>query len=670
MGWQFQFWDGNAWVNFANAQVDHILEELSGQEECVFTLPNTATTRAIVQSLPFIQVLYSNTTIFPTGNGQAVIAGLQYSPTTITVTAYNYIFVQLSQASQTINKNYVNVAASSILAQICVEAGVQAGTCPTFQVSVKFNNANCLKAAQELAKDCGCDYWADSNGFNIGTRDSTIQTLGWVGTGSKRGLDYSKQVDQVIISGVDASGVAIKGSAGIIGGSIAAFTAKKAADVSTLNQLAAFKLQTLNNPSNGNGLVCLTDQVYSWHPGQYVNANREDLCLQGSFIIHRITKNAVTATVEPDAAMPQMDILLQETDQYADLGTYTMQPSMLTPSALSLQGLFGLYHVTEMQGSKVLDSNPNSNGPNDGVVTGGTWINGVIAGTKVLQLTQGQIDCGSGFNVGGSSAFTVGMWFSPYDASRGFLIGQAGQYCIQLGANKTISFQVQTSSLATCTSPDNSVVENGRIFVIAVYDGSAICLYVNGALASKADQSGVVAAGNGDVLVGVIPFSGVVAEIMFWTRALSAQEVQELYYQPLVRVGSSILGQVPLPPPIDDGQFGYVIMDIEDGYLGAVEDLLVADRILLDRYFSRSEDLPYINWGLFEETALNRLEDCLLCDPHRLDEIVSRLEAVVIYYANLGAEESVRRQEIFLFSMGCCLDESVSLAEAVIVHNP
>ena len=182
-----------------------------------------------------------------------------------------------------------------------------------------------------------------------------------------------------------------------------------------------YKLQTLNNPSNGNGIVCLTDQVYDWHPGQYVYANRADLCLQGSFIIQRITKNAVTCTVEPDAAMPQMDILLQETDQYADLGTYPIQPSMLTPSALSLAGtLWTLPRHAKCKVQQYYDSNPNENGPNDGVVIGGTWINGVIAGTKVLQLTQGQIDCGKGFNVGGLTAFTVGMWFSLTMQAGGF----------------------------------------------------------------------------------------------------------------------------------------------------------------------------------------------------------------------------------------------------------
>jgi hypothetical protein len=430
---------------------------------------------------------------------------------------------------------------------------------------------------------------------------------------------------------VDLSGVQIQGSAGTPGGSIATLTDKKVADVSTLNQLAAYKLQKLNNPSNGTSLECLISQVVGWHPGQYISASRADLFLEGSFIIKRITKYAVTCTVEVDSAMPQMDILLQDTDQYADLGTYPMQPSMLTPQILVLQGLYGLYHATEASGTTIYDSNPNGFGPNDGAITGGTWINGVIAGTKVLQLYQGQIDCAKGFNVGGSSAFSVGLWFSPYNAAAGFLIGQAGQYSLQLIAGNTIEFQVETSSLAACIAPLNSITQNGRFFVMAVYDGAAICIYLNGVLIAKAAQSGGVGSGSGDVLVGVAPFNGVVAEIMLWTRTLSAQEVQELYFQPLLRVGSSVMGQVPIQPPADDGQFGYVMLDIEDGYLTAVEDLLVADALLFDWVLGRTEDLVYVNWGLFGESMVNRLEECLLNVGRCLDEAVSRVEAIVIH---------------------------------------
>ncbi len=58
------------------------------------------------------------------------------------------------------------------------------------------------------------DYWADADGFNIGTRDSTVQTLGWIDGNSKRGLDYSKTVDYVVVNGVNSSGLAIQGISG------------------------------------------------------------------------------------------------------------------------------------------------------------------------------------------------------------------------------------------------------------------------------------------------------------------------------------------------------------------------------------------------------------------------------------------------------------------------
>ena len=74
--WQFQYWNGSAWANFANAQIDHILEELSsvgGQEELVFNLPNTAANRTIVQALPCVQCLFSGALIFPLSNQNAVV---------------------------------------------------------------------------------------------------------------------------------------------------------------------------------------------------------------------------------------------------------------------------------------------------------------------------------------------------------------------------------------------------------------------------------------------------------------------------------------------------------------------------------------------------------------------------------------------------------------------
>ena len=450
MSWQFQYWNGSNWVNFANAQVDHILEELSsvgGQEELSFVLPNTSANRTIVQGKPFVQALFNGTVIFPLANQNAIATSRQSTPTQITVTAYNYIYVLLSQASQTVTKSYINTSVSSIAAYICGLAGVTVGSMPSLNVSIKFNNANCFKAMQDLAKACGSDYWADT-AFNIGTRDSTTQTLGYVGNNTKRGIDYSKQVDQVIVKGVDSSGVQIQGSAGSPG-ALATFTEKKVSDIATLNNIAAFKLQKLNNPSNGNSLECLISQVATWHPGQYVSANRPDLELVGSFIIQRITKQAVSCSVEVDAAMPQMDVDALEQDDYAgpsgDSSQYPAQPTTQTPNALTLQYLLDLYHLTDGTGTVAADSTPNGS-PINGTITNGTWINSPIAGVKVLQLSgSGYVDCpGAGNSIGGKAALAIGGWFSPSALiDRAEMIGKANSFILELsGTAGAIRFGV------------------------------------------------------------------------------------------------------------------------------------------------------------------------------------------------------------------------------------
>ena len=291
-GWSFQYsTDGSTWTALNYAEIDHILEALGsvgGQEEVVFTLPNTSENRAIIQTKPYIQVLFNNTVIYPLSGGKAIATGRQYSSTIIRVTVYNYVYVLLKQASSTVTQDYTETDVDTIAAYICGLAGVTVGSMPTANVSIKYQEANCLKALQDLAQACGEEYWGDS-GFNIGTRDSTVQTPGSIGSNSKRGFDYSKQVDQVIINGVDVDGNGIQGSAGGAG-SIATFQERKVADAATLTLLAAYKLQTLNNPSNGNSLECLISDVYAWHPGQYVTVSRDDLELTGSFIIQRITK--------------------------------------------------------------------------------------------------------------------------------------------------------------------------------------------------------------------------------------------------------------------------------------------------------------------------------------------------------------------------------------------
>ena len=576
VSWQFQYWNGSAWVNFQNAQIDHIMEELSslsgggnaaGQEECIFDIPNTAANRAIVQALPYAQCLFNGTLIFPLANQCALIGKLQYSPTTIEVTLYNAVFMKLAQASSTVTQAYTNTAVSTIAAYICGLAGVTVGVMPSLNVSITFNNANCFTAMQDLATACGLDYWGDANGFNIGTRDSTQQKLGYCDDNSKRGLDYSKTVDTVIVKGVNASGAAIQGAvyssdySASDTGSIATFTVKKVSDINTLNNVAALKLQKLNNPSDGNSLECLISQVATWHPGQYVSANRPDLDLVGSYIIQRITKNVVVCQVEVDAAMPQMDIdALQQDNDTDDLAGYTTQPQTQIPINVTLQGLLDLYHLTEGTGTTANDSTPNI--PMcPGTITFGSaggWItSSAFPGEFFLDIASGgYVDCpnaGNSIGSGSCSAFAIGGWFSPSAlTSLASLIGKANCYVLELyGASGAIRFGVYVSgSWQYLTSPNGVASVGGRCFVMGVYDGTNMYLYVsdpsgiNQLLVNPATgnpyfsqaQTGALGSSTSDTYLGGSNYAGVIAECMIWGRALQPSEVQALFFQPLTQV--------------------------------------------------------------------------------------------------------------------------------------
>ena len=494
-----------------------------------------------------------------TDSGVGLLTGADYTAANLQCKIYNGCYVAMKQATGVINKNYNSTAANLILADIVSFCwGVNVGSCPTTPVSIKFSNANPFDAMVALTKGLGLYYWGDMWGIgacqiNIGTRDSSnyMPTLFEIGT--KRGIDRSKQIQKVVILGTDVNGVQIQGSAGSDGGSIKYFTDQKVADVSSLNTLAAFKLLILNNPSTGNPLVVLTDTASLWHPGQYVTVARDDLNLNGTFIIQRITKRIDLTTVEVDIAVNQDDVNLVETDQLNDQPAYTPQPSSIAPTTIILQGLAFLGHLTEGIGAIATDSSPNGN---NGSI-GGTyyWTPGPT-GVKVLSFNgAGYVDIpAAAFPIGGTSAFAVGGWFSPTSegSDQNYIIYKDGQVRLsQYGTNGQVRFSVHIGGAWIDLISDNNVAPvYGRCFALGVYDGTNMILYCapqnqsGGLLTYIKPQSGNIDAGTDDVYLGAVHsggyFSGymygVISEQMLWTRSLSSQEAQILYFFPLTEI--------------------------------------------------------------------------------------------------------------------------------------
>ena len=340
MGWQFQYWNGSAWLNFSGAYLnDHVLEELSsvgGQEEVLFSMPNTAANRSIVLGKPQAQALFNGNVAY-----SGVLFAVDFTPALLTCYIYNPVFVALEQATSVMGnptQTYSGGAANTILAAICAcvpNNAVTVGSCPTTPVTITFTNAQPMDAVKDLAEKLGLVYWGANGQINIGTRDSTVHTPSVFEHTSKRSCDWSKQVGTVIVKGaLQSSGAAIQGQyPATTTGSVRVFNDSQAGDVPTLTALAQYKWNLLNNPSNGNPLVFLTSDAAAWHPGQYVNVTRPDLNFVGSFMIMRITKQAVLCTVEVDMAVPSDAATLQDvTDDGTDQGDTAVTASQVVGS--------------------------------------------------------------------------------------------------------------------------------------------------------------------------------------------------------------------------------------------------------------------------------------------------------------------------------------------------
>ncbi len=539
---------GFSWANLNGATLDHSLEELCGTEEVIINLPNTAANRSIISQNVYVAVNYDGYWTYI-----GLLTGADYTNINLQCKIYNPVYVALKQSPNVVNQIYNQVSANQILQDIvnlCTPSTnpfipqIYNGGAPTTLVSIKFNNANPFDAVVALAKALGLHYWGNSSNIYIGTRDSNtyFPDPSTFEVSSKHGVDRSKQIGQVIIQGTDVNGVQIQGSAGS-GGAKRVFIDQKVADVASLNTLAAYKLQLLNNPTTGTQLIIQPNIAARWEPGNYVTVTREDLALSGNYIIQRITKRTEQTVVEVDIAVNQDDVNLVETDEAKDQPAYTPQPSSIAPTTLSLQALKFLGHLTEGAGVIATDSSINGN---NGAITNGSWSPvGWAPGISVLSFAgSGYITIpAAAFPVGGTSAFAVGGWFSPASevTDGNYIASKTNQFRLsQYGTNGQIRFSVYIGGAWHDLLSDPGVAPVGcRGFALGVYDGSKMYLYVaplqqNGGLLTYFQaQTGNIDAGSADVLLGNL-LTGVISEQMLWARSLSAQEAQILYFFPLI----------------------------------------------------------------------------------------------------------------------------------------
>lgn len=160
---------------------------------------------------------------------------------------------------------------------------------------------------------------------------------------------------------------------------------------------------------------------------------------------------------------------------------------------------------------------------------------------------SGYVDFGNPGWANNALAISVAAWVVPGATSRGDILSQwgtTGNRRFDLLAGLTASkfqFYVQQSNgtLTTTGAGATTYVVGQRYFVVGTYDGSVMCLYVNGILdasAAAAATGSVLGVPNSGIQVGssasINNFTGSVDHPNILTRCLSAAEVGSLYADP------------------------------------------------------------------------------------------------------------------------------------------
>src|SRR5208283_4128882 len=252
MTWTIQYLNGSTWTTIPNAVLDQIIDELNGQLELDFIIPNTPSNLTFVQSDQQSQILWSGTSVF-----SGLLKAYTATFTTLTCTVYNNTFEVMKKRQ--ITGQYNNVAANTVFAAICAASGMTAGACPSTTVSIQFNATDCFTAASSLANILGTNLYNTGTTVIIGLKGNQTPTNLIVDTQSNVNIDRSKSgYDGVIIRSVDQAGNSITGSAGNTGAgyNVQVITSKTAMSQASLNSLASYYLQALQETNSGCPLEC------------------------------------------------------------------------------------------------------------------------------------------------------------------------------------------------------------------------------------------------------------------------------------------------------------------------------------------------------------------------------------------------------------------------------
>jgi hypothetical protein len=274
------------------------------------------------------------------------------------------------------------------------------------------------------------------------------------------------------------------------------------------------------------------DYLYVYNPKYFLFGNQSRIV--------SMTKGKTQASIQLDKLPASVAKSIDELRSWEKKGIYL--PGC-TSWSINLQGLLGLWHINDGEGTVAHNSAPVDN-PVDGTIVNGGWEN--YLNLKILDfLGSTYIDADQvadpPADLHASNKFSIGGWFSPssLDTTRRYLIHRDGQFSLSYllsGGVPILQFTFTTGGgVNYFTFGEGKIKVGGRHFVMVTYDGTTLKCYLNTKIVASWSLGWNIDASSNKVYLGMFSL-GILAEWMLWNRALVDQEVTELYFFPLNRV--------------------------------------------------------------------------------------------------------------------------------------
>jgi hypothetical protein len=205
----------------------------------------------------------------------------------------------------------------------------------------------------------------------------------------------------------------------------------------------------------------------------------------------------------------------------------------------SCSGMVSYWNFDEGSGTTAYDSV----GCNDGTIYGATWANGALEFDGVDDYVEVPDDASLDI----TNEITVGVWVKNTGTGNQVVVDKRqitrnppGWWRISIGSDGSPSFQVSKDDVWRALTWESSIRDDTWHHVVGVMNGD-LQIYVDGVLRRYGSNNVVVTMtpNNAPLVIGKnigdeAIFNGTIDEIVIFNRALSADEIQQLYLDNLI----------------------------------------------------------------------------------------------------------------------------------------